>query len=386
MRQRRSIQRRTRVRDPLDALSLLKMDGSSLKPAETAATARAATAPLRLRGFLLLQVIFWGLFFTIRAFASARLFPELFWPYMGPRLGIVLAYAAVTTFIHIIVMRFPTWTPERRLWLTLALCALIMYPMHMFEGALTRTVEPNWPSERFLDYLTQFGWVLLAWAGYYYAQDHAREVERQAVALSQAQAFAHAAQMKMLRYQLNPHFLFNSLNAISTLVLESRNKEAEGMLLRLSRFLRHTIDTDPTQLAKLGDEAHVQQLYLEMEAVRFGDRLKVDCVVPKHLHDCLVPSLLLQPIVENAIKHGVSKSAHGGRIAITASEENGRLLLVVENDGPAFPPSQEPGGVGLRNTQDRLTAIYGGAAKLDVSIPKGGGARVCFDLPLQRST
>jgi two-component system LytT family sensor kinase len=308
MRPSRPIQRRASVRGAPPTLSLTEMDSSSLGPAAHTATAHARALP-RVSGFLLLQIIFWGLFFIIRAFASARLFPEYFWSYMGPRLGIVLSYAAATTVIHIIVVRFRTWSPAQRLLLTLALCALIMYPMHVFEGGLTRTVAPDWPSERFLDYLTQFGWVLLAWAGYYYAQDHAREVERQAAALSQAQAFAHAAQMKMLRYQLNPHFLFNSLNAISTLVLENRNKEAESMLLRLSRFLRHTIDTDPTQLAKLGDEAHVQKLYLEMEAVRFGDRLTVDCVVPKRLHECLVPSLLLQPIVENAIKHGVSKSA-----------------------------------------------------------------------------
>jgi signal transduction histidine kinase len=362
------------------------MDSSSLSPAVSPnAEADAVARPIsRWSGFFQFQLTFWGLFFVMRALASARIYPEYFWTYMGPRIAIVAAFAGVTTLVHWLVIQFPSWTPKRRLWLTLLLCGLSLYPMHVFERTLTFAVAPDWPSERFLDYLSGFGWVLLAWAAFYFALDHAREVRRQAAALSQAQALAHAAQLKMLRYQLNPHFLFNSLNAISTLVLEGRNKDAEGMLLRLSRFLRHTIDTDPTLLARLGDEAHVQRLYLEMEAVRFGDRLRVQYDVPAQLHDCLVPSLLLQPIVENAIKHGVSQAADGGRIAISAHEAKGRLMLAVENDGPSFANPATPLGVGLRNTQDRLAAIYGEEARLSVSTPPGGGARILFDLPLKR--
>jgi two-component system LytT family sensor kinase len=343
----------------------------------------AASPPSRSRDFAVLQAVFWGGFLAVRAVASARYYPEIFWSFMGPRVTAVIAYAALTTLIHLIVSRFKRRRPGQRLVLTLALCAVAIVPMHTLEEALTRAYAADWPSTQFVDYLSQYGWVLLAWAGYHFAQDHAYEMHRQAAALRQAEATAHAAEMKMLRYQLNPHFLFNSLNAISTLVLEGRNKEAEGTLLSLSRFLRHTIDTDPTQLARLGDEAQVQRLYLEMEAVRFSDKLQVWCNVPEALHDCLVPSLLLQPIVENAIKHGVAKAANGARIAITAAQQEKRLVLTVENDGPTFDPNAN-GGVGLRNTRERLAAIYGDDAALTIGARAEGGTRVVIDMPLQR--
>jgi signal transduction histidine kinase len=338
----------------------------------------------RARDFVVLQGVFWGGFLAVRAVASARYYPEIFWPFMAPRVTVVIAYAALTSLIHVIIDRFPRWKPGQRLVLTLALCAIGLAPMHMLEGALTRAYAADWPSTQFIDYLSQYGWVLLAWAGYHFAQDRAYEVRSQAAALREAQALAHAAQMKMLRYQLNPHFLFNSLNAISTLVLEGRNKDAEQTLLRLSRFLRHTIDTDPAQLSRLGDEAQVQRLYLEMEAVRFGDKLQVTCVIPEALHDCLAPSLLLQPIVENAIKHGVAKAAGAARIAITAARDNDRLVLIVENDGPSFDPNAS-GGVGLRNTRERLAAIYGDKAALTIAPRAEGGTRVAITLPLQRA-
>ncbi|HWA00319.1 MAG TPA: histidine kinase [Caulobacterales bacterium] len=359
------------------------MGGSSQVVAAKADAAGAR--PSRWRAFFALQAVFWGGFFAIRAFGSARFYPEFFWSYMGPRVLLVAVSAAGTTVIHLLVHRLTSWTPGRRLALTLALCALLLYPTHVLDNLLVTTSGVRWPQELFLDYVLQYGWVMLAWAGYDFALDWAHEVQRQAGALQQAQALAHAAEIKMLRYQLNPHFLFNSLNAISALVLEKRNDEAEGMLLRLSRFLRHTIDSDPTQLARLGDEALLQRLYLEMEAVRFGDKMQVMCTVPEALHDCLVPSLLLQPIVENAIKHGVAKAAKTAHIAITAQarSDGARLSLSVENDGPPF---QENGrGLGLRNTQDRLRAIYGGDASMSVAAGPHGGVRVEFDLPLLRA-
>ena len=358
------------------------MDGSSQIHAENAKPAGVGGA--KLRAFVTLQVLFWVGFLAIRAVAAARFYPMLFWSFMGPRFVSVLAYAALTTLIHFGVASFKLWTPTRRLLLTLLLCALIAYPLYALEQVMAHKYAPTWPEAQFVDYLTQFGWVLAAWAGYDFALDWAQEVRRQGGLLALAQAQAHSTEIKMLRYQLNPHFLFNSLNAISALVLENRNKEAEGMLLRLSRFLRHTVYSDPMQLGRLGEEAELQRLYLEVEAVRFGDKMQVLCTVPSELHDALAPSLLLQPIVENAIKHGVAKTAHGVHIAITASEKNGRLSLVVENDGPPFDPPKT-GGLGLRNTRDRLSAIYGRDASVSVEARPGGGARVEFDLPLQRA-
>jgi two-component system, LytTR family, sensor kinase len=365
------------------------VDGLSQNPALSApGDAEIATARMReFSGFVVFQSAFWGLFMAIRAIAAASVYPQLFWAFMGPRIAIVLAYAAVTSAIHVAVNRFARWSPVQRLWLTLALCALSMLPLSLLEDRLSQGLAvAQWPAARFTDYLSQFGWVLLAWAGYDFARDYARTVTRQSKALAEAQALAHAAQIKMLRYQLNPHFLFNSLNAISALVLEGRNKQAEDMLIRLSRFLRHTIDSEPSQLTRLGDEVVLQRHYLEMEAVRFGDKLRVQCLVPEDLHDVLVPSLLLQPIVENAIKHGVSRLSDGGEIIIRGEAVDGRrLILSVENDGPGYAPPPQHNGVGLRNTRDRLAALYGADASFAVSDRPGGGVLARFDLPLNRA-
>ncbi len=339
----------------------------------------------RLRAFLVFQTVFWGLFLAMRAIASARYYPEIFWTFMAPRIGTVLLYAIGTTAIHLILRRLD-WRPIHKMALGLLLCGVLLFPMHVLESALTRIyAPPNYPNEQFLDYVTTFGWVFVMWAGYYFALEHASEMTRQAQALSRAQAQAHFAQLKMLRYQLNPHFLFNSLNAVSTLVLEKRNAEAEGMILRLSRFLRHTIDTDPDQFSTVGEEATLQKLYLDIEAERFGDRLHVKCIIPEELQDCLVPSLIIQPAVENAIKHGVAHCAEIGRIRIECAQRGDRLITIIEDNGPGPPAAITGSGLGLRNTKARLAALYGQDASVTLAARPEGGARVTFDVPIQRA-
>jgi LytS/YehU family sensor histidine kinase len=169
-------------------------------------------------------------------------------------------------------------------------------------------------------------------------------------------------------------------------VLEKRNADAEAMILRLSRFLRHTIDTDPEQFARLDEEAHTQLLYLEIEAARFGDRLKVDCDIPPALADCLVPSLLLQPIVENCIKHAIGPSTTGGMVRIRACEKDERLRVSVEDDGPGMSVGgPAPESIGVRNTRERLRSIYGEEASIGFHTRPTGGLCVLFDLPLRRT-
>ncbi|MDZ4777750.1 MAG: histidine kinase [Alphaproteobacteria bacterium] len=351
------------------------------------AMADEALARERLRSFVLFQIIFWGANLVIRTAAAAQTLPEFTWTFMPSRVAIVLAGAAVTTFIHVALSQYQDWSTARRLGFALVLCALLLGPMHMLERALALAVAPDFKPDNFTfsDYVFQFGWVFFMWAGYYFAQDYAFRIRRQAAELTRAQAAAHQAQIKMLRYQLNPHFLFNTLNALSTLVLEQRNADAEKMILRLSHFMRHTIDTDPAQLARLDEEARVQLLYLEIEAARFGDRLRVECDVPPALADCLVPSLILQPIVENCIKHAISPSSHGGLIRIGASERGGRLQIFVEDDGPGMRATPERrGAIGLRNTRERLATIYDDDASVHFEQRAEGGLRVAFSLPIQR--
>jgi two-component system, LytTR family, sensor kinase len=354
-------------------------------------TAESTLARERMRSFIVFQLIFWGANLAIRSAAAAQILPEFTWTFMPSRVVIVLAGAAVTTFIHVALSQYEDWSTARRLGFALVLCVLLLGPMHMLERALALAIAPRGLPHgddspfSFSDYVFQFGWVFFMWAGYYFAQDYAFRIRRQAADLARAQEAAHQAQIKMLRYQLNPHFLFNTLNALSTLVLEERNADAEKMILRLSRFMRHTIDTDPAQLVRLDEEARMQLLYLEIEAARFGDRLRVECDVPGALADCLVPSLLLQPIVENCIKHAISTSSRGGLIRIVASERAGRLHLAVEDDGPGLQSGPERrGSLGLRNTHERLATIYGDAASVNFETRDGGGLRVAFALPIQR--
>lgn len=358
---------------------------------EAGGSAERELARERLRSFVIFQLIFWGANLAIRTAAAAQILPEFTWTFMPSRVLIVLAGAAVTTFIHVALSQYEDWTTARRLAFALLLCVLLLGPMHLLERALALAVAPDGLKNdhtspfSFSDYVLQFGWVFFMWAGYYFAQDHAFRIRRQAAELGRAQEAAHQAQLKMLRYQLNPHFLFNTLNALSTLVLEQRNADAEKMILRMSRFMRYTIDTDPTQLTRLDEEARVQLLYLEIEAARFGDRLRVECEVPRDLSGCLVPSLLLQPIVENCIKHAISPSACGGLVRIQASETGGRLRVIVEDDGPGLRGGQERrGSIGLRNTRERLATIYGTAATVTFEERAQGGLRVVFSLPVQR--
>lgn len=242
------------------------------------------------------------------------------------------------------------------------------------------------PADAFLTYLLQFSWIFAAWMGAYVALMAVIDLqaERERAVLAQAQA--QAAQLAMLRYQLNPHFLFNTLNSISSLVLDKRNVEAEEMLLRLSGFLRHTIDADAANKSTLGREAMMQREYLGIEAARFGDKLRCHCDLPASLHDCLVPSMLLQPLVENAIKYAVAPANGPSQIWLGGRAENGRLILYVEDDGPGIDPDRpRREGVGWSNTRDRLATLYGGAAEMRILRgSRGGGVLVELDMPLER--
>lgn len=242
------------------------------------------------------------------------------------------------------------------------------------------------PADAFVTYLLQFSWIFAAWMGAYVALmaviDLQAERERAVRALAQAQA----AQLAMLRYQLNPHFLFNTLNSISTLVLDRRNAEAEEMLLRLSGFLRHSIDTDAANKSTLGKEASMQREYLGIEAARFGDKLSCHCDWPAALNDCLVPSMVLQPLVENAVKYAVAPAGGAANIWLGSREADGRLVLYVEDDGPGIDPARaRREGVGWSNTRDRLATLYGDAAEMRILRgDRGGGVLVELDMPLER--
>jgi two-component system, LytTR family, sensor kinase len=223
---------------------------------------------------------------------------------------------------------------------------------------------------------------LLAWSVLYVSIKRRESLLRERERSLRAEAHAHRATLQALRYQLHPHFLFNTLNAISTLIVEHRTDEASRMVARLSDFLRHTLAGNDAQEVPLVDELEFARQYLAIEQVRFGDRLEVGFDIAEGTRRALVPSLLLQPLVENAIRHGVAPREERATVRISSWRDNGTLCLSVEDDGPGHVVSNGGStGIGLTNTRARLAHLYGSSAALTLAPGSEGGMRVMVALP-----
>ena len=181
------------------------------------------------------------------------------------------------------------------------------------------------------------GFVLLVWSLLYCGVNDWIELAKQRQRATKAEAMAHAARLRALQSQLEPHFLFNTLNAISTLVVEGQNSDAARMIARLSDFLRLSLDAAETPEISVAEELEFVRRYLEIEQVRFGDRLRVAVEAPATPYDGLCPRLVLQPLVENAVKHGVLPRENGGSVIVIIARNNGTLRMCVADDGPGLP-------------------------------------------------
>ncbi len=225
--------------------------------------------------------------------------------------------------------------------------------------------------------------LLLAWAALYFAMvnaEQARAAERREGEYRRA---AKAAELRSLRYQVNPHFLFNTLNSLSALVMTGKDAAAERMIQSLSGFYRRSLAEDSSGDIALEAEVALQRSYLEIEAVRFPARLKTRFDIPEVLEQACVPGLLLQPLVENAVRYAVATTAKPVTVIIAARAEDGRLVLEVSDDGPAAKKDDKHGfGIGLANVRDRLEARYGEAASLTAGPKQGGGWSSVIRMPL----
>ena len=230
----------------------------------------------------------------------------------------------------------------------------------------------------------------LAWSAFYLAiraQAASLAAQRRVAA---AESAAQAAQVRALRYQVNPHFLFNTLNSLSSLVMTGRADRAEAMLLALSTFFRTSLSLDPGADVTLAEEIELQKLYLDIEMARFPDRLNVDIDVPVELQRAMLPALILQPIVENAIKYGVSKSRKAVVISIAARPlGDGRMILDISNrlkhgGKDELPAATHEGtGLGLDNVCQRLEARFGNRANCRFGPMAAGGYKVSLTLPIE---
>ena len=330
------------------------------------------------------------------AYAAVRFFHGLTigwgWDYID-----TTVVATVTGFLLTTLLRY-LYRPVRNRRLPVVVAATVLFcgALALVFSAIEVTAVA-WYDPRGIVDLGLFenamfdGFVLLAWSGLYFGFNYYQQLQTQREATLRAAAMAHQAQLAMLRYQLNPHFLFNTLNAISTLVLARDADLANRMLSKLAAFLRHTLVNEPDQKVTLDQELDALSLYLDIEEVRFADRLKTRFEIEERARQALIPSLLLQPLIENAIKYAIAPREEGGLITLRAGIRNRRLRLVLTDDGPGLdgarvtPPGQTSSGVGLKNTRDRLRELYGADHAFTLEPHQPRGLRITISLPCEFS-
>jgi LytS/YehU family sensor histidine kinase len=237
--------------------------------------------------------------------------------------------------------------------------------------------------EDFVYFTLYWFWFYFSWTTAYLALSYSITVQQQERQAAELLVRAQEAQVRALRYQINPHFLFNTLNAIAALVRDAPVK-AEEMVLQLSDFFRKTLSLNPSEDLGLSDEVELQRLYLEIERTRFPDRLRFDVALAPGTSEARVPALLLQPLVENAVKHGVARSEAPTCIRIRARADGPMLEIVVENDARSAGPRVGGERVGLANVVDRLRSRFGDEASLETGDLAEGGFRNTLRLPLRR--
>ena len=230
--------------------------------------------------------------------------------------------------------------------------------------------------------------LLAAWSALYYGINYYLILEEATDQLLKLEHQASTAQLAMLRYQLNPHFLFNTLNSISTLVLLKQTERANAMLSRLSSFLRYTLVNEPSGQVTVAQEIETLKLYLDIEKMRFEDRLRPHFQIDPAVARARMPSLLLQPLVENAIKYAVTPQEEGADISVDARKVADRVLITVSDSGPGADgftggSGQPSTGVGLANIRDRLAQAYGADHRFETQTNKNGGFGVVIEIPYQ---
>jgi sensor histidine kinase YesM len=361
-----------------------------LSPAEPIARGIGLNRPFfedKNRAFWILQSIGWsGYFFlrTISGIAAGMGWMLLVHTLLLTMTGYSLTLLLGSLYRRVIKMR-PIWT------LVISFIAVVLA-----SGAFS--VIETWSVSTFLrpnfrpvgvallsPILLDFA-LLAAWTSLYYGINYFLLLEDEIRLRERLESQASSAQLAMLRYQLNPHFLFNTLNSISTLVLLKQTERANAMLARLSSFLRYTLANEPTAKVTLAQEVETLKLYLEIEKMRFEDRLRPHFRIEPETIGARLPSLLLQPLIENAIKYAVTPAENGADIWITAAREAQAVRIEVADNGNgegaeiAASPST---GVGLPNIRDRLSQAYGGAHRFETRKNERGGFSVILEIPYE---
>ena len=365
--------------------------GAGERPAERAPVGRSK----RVFGRMAIAVIliFWTAQFTTVTASRLLQMPEESWSNVEPR-AVVTVCATLLSFLILAVLR----AVRGRTLLRRALIAAGLAAAGCCIHTLTNMVVfmsfngSNWDIPT-VEYLISYGVSLLDFVWFYsalcvmllaltYGEDLVENEER----IASLQAQANVAQLNALRYQLNPHFLFNTLNSVASLISKKMGAEAETMVVSLSDFLRTTLRMDSGREITLAEEIKLQSLYLDIEKIRFPQRLSVTIDVPEDLHDVCVPNLITQPLIENAIKHGVGRSSAPVHLEVIARDWGGKLSLEIRDDG-GNAKNGAPSGtqVGLRNVAERLKLRFGDQGSLTAGGRPEGGFSARILIPLRRA-
>src|SRR3569833_3113396 len=340
------------------------------------------------RAFWILQSIGWtGYFFlrTLSGFAN-----NLGWMLLVHTLLLTATGYSITLLMASLYRRLIKMKPIWTLVLSLGAVVLASASFSVIETWSVATfLKPDFKPEGVFAYLgalpLNFS-LLAAWTALYYGINYFLLLEDQIRLRERLESQASTAPLAMLRYQLNPHFLFSTLNSISTLVLLKQTERANAMLARLSSFLRYTLANEPTAKVTLAQEVETLKLYLEIEKMRFEDRLRPHFRIESETIGARLPSLLLQPLIENAIKYAVTPAENGADIWLPAAREGQAVRIEVADNGNGqgaeLAASPSTGG-GLANIRDRLSQAYGGANRFETRKNEQGGFSVILEIPFE---
>src|SRR5690242_14077432 len=339
------------------------------------------------RAFWILQSIGWSGYFFLRSLSGFA--NSMGWMWLVHTVLLTMAGYSLTLLMASLFRRLIRMRPLVTLIFSLLVVILASSAFSIIETWSYATfLKPNSKPvgvEYLGAILLNFS-LLAAWAALYYGINYFLLLEEQIDQRERLENAASSAQLAMLRYQLNPHFLFNTLNSISTLVLLKQTERANAMLARLSSFLRYTLANEPTAKVTLAQEVETLKLYLEIEKMRFEERLRPHFRIESETIGARLPSLLLQPLIENAIKYAVTPAENGADIWITAIREGQAVRIEVADngngEGSEFAASPST-GVGLANIRDRLSQAYGAAHRFETRKNERGGFSVIIEIPYE---
>ena len=339
----------------------------------------------RNRAFWTLQSAGWAGYFVLRALGGIA--NAMGWLFVVPTALDTATGYSLTLLMSAVYRRLFDARPAVRWSVSVAILLLASAAFSSIETWAHATFYRSGPMPAGIQLLSaillDFS-LLAAWSALYFGIKYFLLVEEQRVQLLQLETQASSAQLAMLRYQLNPHFLFNPLNSISTLVLLKQTERANAMLSRLSSFLRYTLVNEPESEVTVAQEVETLKLYLDIEKMRFEDRLRAGFEVDPAASDATLPSLLLQPLVENAVKYAVTPREEGADIAVVVARIGSRVQIKVSDTGPGegmgSGPEVSSTGVGLANIRDRLTQAYGDDHRFETDT-RADGFAVLIDIP-----